>query len=160
MRSKNIQQRQSGSALIEALVAVLVFSFGILALVSMQTAALKSTADAKYRADASFLVDQIVAQMWGDALPDYSNLVSYANGTAATAVGASLCPAGATAATAAPAVAWLAEVPKLLPGAVANRQQITVVGNVVTVRVCWLDRSTTPAVYHNHVVSAQISKNG
>jgi type IV pilus assembly protein PilV len=153
MRSENNKQLQSGSALIEALVAVLVFSFGILALVSMQAASLRSTSDAKYRADASFLANQIIGQMWG-VLP--ANLSTYATGSLATAAGAAACPAGAATAT---PDAWLTEVGKLLPGADKNRQQITVVGDVVTVRVCWLDRSASPAAYHNHVVTAQINKN-
>ncbi|MBK7357206.1 type IV pilus modification protein PilV [Propionivibrio sp.] len=147
---------QNGSALIEAMVAVLVFSFGILALISMQTAAIRSTADAKYRADASFLANQIIGQMWGEAP---ASLVTYVNGSSATAVGATLCPIGGAAATAPAAITWLTEIAKLLPGADANRQQVTVAGDVVTVRLCWLDKSTTAGVYHNHVISAQINKN-
>ncbi len=58
-------KRQSGSVLIEAMVAGVVFSFGLLALISMQSAAVRSTTDAKYRADASFLANQVIGQMWG-----------------------------------------------------------------------------------------------
>ena len=145
------KQAQNGSALIEALVAVLVFSFGILALVSMQTASLRSTGDAKYRADASFLANQIIGQIWGTATPS-----SYVTGSSALAVGAGACPVGVATAT---PDAWLNAVVKMLPGADKSRQQITVVGDVVTVRVCWLDRSATPAAYHNHLVTAQINKN-
>lgn len=155
MRSYSYMRQQGGSALIEALVAVLVFSFGILALVSMQTAAIKSTADAKYRADASFLANQIIGQMWGVAPVD---LAAFVNGPA---VAAAACSAGAAAATNGIATDWLDSLPALLPGAANDRQMISVVGDVVTVRVCWLDRSDAVAAgtYHNHVVSAQINKN-
>lgn len=151
MRLMTSKQVQSGSALIESLVAVLVFSFGILALVSMQTASIRSTSDAKYRADASFLANQIIGQIWGAATPS-----SYATGSSALAVGAEACPVGAATAT---PDAWLTAVVKMLPGADKSRQQITVAGDVVTVRVCWLDRSSSPAAYHNHLVTAQINKN-
>lgn len=146
---------QSGSVLLEALVAVVVFSFGLLALVSMQTASIRNIADAKYRADAASLADQIIGQIWGAATPG-----SYATGSSATAVGASACPSGVATTT---PDAWLTAVSNMLPGAEKSRQQITVqtvgVSSVVTVRICWLDRSVTPAAYHNHLVTATINKN-
>jgi type IV pilus assembly protein PilV len=155
MREELNVGRHGGSVLIEAMVAVLVFSFGILALVSMQTAAIRSTADAKYRSDASFLANQIVGQMWG--VPS-SDLEDYASGSSATAADASTCPEGVASETEA-VISWLEEVERLLPGAEQDKQQITVVGDVVTVRVCWSDKSAAPGVYHNHVISAQINKN-
>ena len=147
---------QAGSALIEALVAVLVFSFGILALVSMQSASIRSTADAIYRADASFLANQIIGQMWV-AAP--ATLAAFSNGPSATAAGAEACPSGGAVSGEAAVASWLADVDRLLPEAVDSRQQITVVGDVVTVRVCWRDKSAGAGVYHNHVASAQINKN-
>lgn len=147
-----------GSVLIEALVSVLVFSFGLLALISMQTAAVRSTTDAKYRADASFLANQIIGQMWG---VDDSSLSGFANGVAVSSAGASACPPGGSTASAEAATAWLGAVEKMLPDADSDRQQITVdaATGQVTVRVCWLDRSSTAGDYHNHVVVAQINKN-
>jgi len=149
-------QGQSGSVLIEAMVAVVIFSFGLLALISMQSAAVRSTTDAKYRADASFLANQIIGQMWGVANASLNN---FANGVAATAANAATCPSGGAAAAAAEATAWLAAVSGMLPGADNDRQQITVdaATGQVTVRVCWLDR--TAGGYHNHLVTAQINKN-
>lgn len=153
-----LHQRQGGSVLLEAMVAVVIFSFGILAMISMQTAAVRSTSDAKYRADASFLAAQIVGQMWaasGATLDDFSN------GVAVTAANASSCPTGGATATAAVATAWLGAVAEALPGADANRQQISVdpATGLLSVRVCWLDRSATDGTYHNHFVTAQINKN-
>ncbi len=148
---------QRGSVLLEALISVLVFSLGILALVSMQTAAARSTIDAKYRADAAFLANQIIGSIWGEAL---GNRADYVNGGDATQAGAAACPAGGAAARSPEALAWLGQVARLLPEATANRQQITINNDNVTVRVCWLDRSDNAGgAYHNHVVSAQINRN-
>lgn len=148
---------QHGSVLLEALISVLVFSLGILALVSMQTAAARSTIDAKYRADAAFLANQIISSLWGEAP---ANRADYVNGNVATQGGAAACPAGGAVANAPEALAWLGQVARLLPEATANRQQITINNDNVTVRVCWRDRSDDAGgAYHNHVVSAQINRN-
>ena len=56
-------QRQQGSMLLEALIAILIFSLGILAVVGMQASAVQAVSDAKYRADASLLATQLVGQM-------------------------------------------------------------------------------------------------
>jgi len=41
--------QQTGSVVLEALIAILIFSIGILALIGMQATAINSVADAKYR---------------------------------------------------------------------------------------------------------------
>ena len=66
-------RHQSGVMLIEALIGILIFSIGILALLGMQGAAIKNTNDARYRSEAAFLAQQIVGQMW----TDIPNLGSY-----------------------------------------------------------------------------------
>jgi type IV pilus assembly protein PilV len=60
----SVQQR--GVMLIEALLAILIFSIGILAVVGMQSVAIKDVAQAKYRSEAGFLADELVAQLWTD----------------------------------------------------------------------------------------------
>lgn len=55
---------QRGSILLEGLIAILIFSMGILALMGMQAQSIKNTGDAKYRADASFLANKVIARMW------------------------------------------------------------------------------------------------
>jgi type IV pilus assembly protein PilV len=64
MRARN--NSQAGVMLIEALIGILIFSVGILALIGMQAAAVRSTTDAKYRSEAAFLAGQVVSQMWVD----------------------------------------------------------------------------------------------
>lgn len=64
---------QQGVALVEAMIAILIFSMGVLAVVGLQAAMVKNTADSKYRADASYIAQQRIGQMWSD--PD--NLAPY-----------------------------------------------------------------------------------
>ena len=53
--------------LLEALIALVVFSFGILALVGLQAAMLKNTGSSKFRSDASYIAQKLVGQMWADS---------------------------------------------------------------------------------------------
>jgi type IV pilus assembly protein PilV len=66
-------QQQAGVMLLEALLAMLIFSIGILAIVGMQATALQDLGEAKYRSDASFLANQVVADMWSNSskIADY-----------------------------------------------------------------------------------------
>ena len=67
---------QAGSSILEALVAILIFSIGVIALMGLQAVSIKNVADSKYRADASFLANQLIGQMWTDIpkLNDYATL--------------------------------------------------------------------------------------
>jgi len=56
--------RQDGIVLLEALAAILVFSFGILAFLWMQASATRQVSDSKYRLEASFAANQILGEMW------------------------------------------------------------------------------------------------
>jgi type IV pilus assembly protein PilV len=56
--------RQGGFALLEVLVAVLIFSIGILALVGMQATATRYATDAQFRSMASYLANQRMADIW------------------------------------------------------------------------------------------------
>ena len=68
------QGGERGVMLIEALVAILIFSIGILAVVGMQAAAIKDVTAAKYRSEAAFLVQELLSQMW----TDNGNISTYA----------------------------------------------------------------------------------
>lgn len=59
---RNAKQQQ-GAVLLEALIAVLIFSFGILAISGLQGAMMKNTADATMRAEASYIVQQEMGKM-------------------------------------------------------------------------------------------------
>ena len=105
-----IRESQHGVMLIEALIGILIFSIGILALIGMQGVAMKNTNDAQFRSEAAFLVNEIVGQMW----VDYQNLASYDT--------TSTTPNTAR-------DAWVLEVRKQLPNAPAPT--ITVCPNAV-----------------------------
>ena len=57
---------QRGSTLLESLIAILVFSFGVLGMVGLQAASIKSISEAKYRTDAAFLANELIGQMWAE----------------------------------------------------------------------------------------------
>lgn len=73
--------RERGVMLLEAMIAILIFSMGILAIVGMQGAAIRNVTEAKHRSEASFLADEILAQMWTDA----GNIAQYAYAGSGTA---------------------------------------------------------------------------
>jgi len=55
---------EGGVVLLEVLVAVLIFSIGILAVIGLQAAAISSVSDAKYRVDASAIAEREIGRMW------------------------------------------------------------------------------------------------
>jgi type IV pilus assembly protein PilV len=61
--------KQTGSVLLEAMIAILIFSIGILAMVGMQASAINNVSDAKYRSTAGFLANQIVGTIWSQRNP-------------------------------------------------------------------------------------------
>lgn len=150
MKSRNTQ---SGVMLLEALIGILVFSLGILALVGMQTVAMRVSADARDRTEASNLASEIIGQMWlidrtvPANIPALLNTYAYNGG-------------GSPPAAVAP---WVARVNNLLPGVAANQPTIVVapsaigvtVGTEVIVTVSW--QNPTDASAHTYSMSAFIN---
>jgi type IV pilus assembly protein PilV len=147
---RHSRRRQQGASLLEALVAILIFSLGLLGLIGLQATSIRNTADAKYRADAAYLANQIIGQIWAD---DRAALGSYAHFAGAGAV----CAPGGGASGNANVSAWTVQVSANLPGAAANKQQITVnaATGLVTVTICW--QSPQDPQPHNFVTSAQVA---
>ncbi len=155
MKNHKSISTQKGSVLLESFIAIVLFSIGLLGLVGMQATALKNSAEAKHRAEAAYLANQIIGQMWAD---NPANLGSYAHNPTAGAA----CNFGGGASGNANVAAWLGStatpgtVAGNLPGATAARQQIAVgAGNVVTVTVCW--QTPGQALPHSYVGMAQIN---
>lgn len=67
---------QTGSMILEALIAILIFSIGILALIGMQATAINSVADSKYRSAAGFLANQMIGTIWANGPPSSSVLAA------------------------------------------------------------------------------------
>jgi type IV pilus assembly protein PilV len=146
-----LQRKEKGFVLLDALIAILIFSVGILGMVAMQGTAVKLAGDAKYRSDAAMLVDQVIAQMWGSNLTTVGPLsTAYAGaagtgGAGYTAWVATLDCASGTAST------------SCLPGADANPPTIAVSGtNLVTVTVYW--KSPNDTGIHNYASSTQLTR--
>jgi type IV pilus assembly protein PilV len=131
--------RQRGATLLEALIGILIFSIGILALVGMQALAIKHMSDAKYRSDASFFANEIIGQMWVNR----ASLGTYAY------AGAGAPPLAID--------SWVTSIQNALPGvtAAANLPIITVAGTTVTVTVFW--KIPGGADVHRHITMAYIN---
>lgn len=127
------RRTQSGVMLLEALLGILIFSIGILALVGMQAAAIRATTEVKYRSEATYLANQIIGRMWLDR----NNLAAYAHRPGG---GGTTCDPTGTESSNATVVAWLATINSSFPGAASSKQQVivdTASNNLVTIRICW-----------------------
>jgi type IV pilus assembly protein PilV len=62
----NVRRSQQGAFLLEALIGILIFSLGILGIVGLQAQAIRFTNDAEYRAEAVYLANSLISQMWSD----------------------------------------------------------------------------------------------
>lgn len=137
---------QQGVVLLEALIGILIFSLGILALVAMQAVSVSNVANARYRTEAAFLANEIISQIWVDRGANYANVASYAvaSGSAGSA----------------PATAWVSKVYSLLPGSDTNPPDVAIVtpasgGRQVTVTLRW--RAPDAVAVSNHTAVAFIS---
>ncbi|MGB4811548.1 MAG: prepilin-type cleavage/methylation domain-containing protein [Methylophilaceae bacterium] len=63
---KNALHDQQGVVLLEALIAILLFSIGILSLVGLQANMTKNTTSTKFRGDASYIAQQRIGAMWAN----------------------------------------------------------------------------------------------
>lgn len=139
MRSAHHPVRaDQGFSMVEVLVAVVIFAFGVLALVQLQATAVKMSTDARQRAEATFLADQLVARM---LISDRAAAAAFNH----RAAGSTPCAPTGTASTHALMVDWLAQVTATFPRAAANEQQVIVAGSPpdeVTIRMCWRNGET------------------
>jgi type IV pilus assembly protein PilV len=161
--------------LLEALVGILIFSFGVLGLVGLQARALGYVSDAQYRGEAAFLANSYIAKMWADQRTQYTTRYQ-ASGQAEydafqQAVfrlpGASTIPNNPTVTIAQPAVgAVLADACAAAGFPAGCNVSLVPTSTVVTINIQWLPPATdagsadivnagvrTP---HNYTVSAVI----
>lgn len=151
---RSLRTAQSGVMLLEALIGILIFSLGILAMVGLQGMSIKLATDSRDRAEASNLASQLVGDMWlhRTTLASYqysgSGSAPAALATWITQVNNSL-PDSATYppivdVSAASAATWqLAPVPA------------TSIGTQTTVTLRW--RNPTEPTVHQFVMSAYIN---
>lgn len=100
---------ERGFMLLEVLIALLIFALGVLGLVGLQANAVKQSSQAKYRADATLLANELIGQMW---VADRST-AALTNNFSSAADGAAY-------------QAWKARVAAALPGVADNPPIVTV----------------------------------
>ena len=139
--SKSLPARQSGSYLLEALIAMLIFAFGVLGLIGLLGSSIRVTNDARYRTEAANLTSGMIADMWT---------------TTTTANIATDFGSGGPKLT-----SWTTKVEALLPGGIAPDVKVTdgfnTESKTVVVTVYW--QLPGDAVRHQLVTTAQIGKN-
>jgi type IV pilus assembly protein PilV len=64
MRNRFRRWQARGSALVESLLALLIFSVGLVGLLSLVSAALLESGNASLRSEASLLATDLIARMW------------------------------------------------------------------------------------------------
>lgn len=148
---KSSAHDQQGAMLLESLIAILIFSMGILAIIGLQAASVRMSGDAKYRTDANTLVNKIIGQMWVDDRTPNQLTAKYAN-------------IGGVA-----YMAWASEVQAALPGIAgepANQPTIQIAlppvtnpnspSSLVTVTVFWKLPGESQQNRHSATSIAQI----
>lgn len=125
---------QRGVALVEALVGILIFAFGIVGLVGLQVAMTRAQGNAQFRAEAAYLSTQVLGAMWADR----NNLGQY---------DAASCDAYA------PCKDWLDKVAANLPAGAAEIST-TPASGAVALTVTW---STPAEGTHTHVVTSSVN---
>jgi type IV pilus assembly protein PilV len=138
-RANRLVVRQQGSYLLETLIAMLLFAFGILGLIGLLASSARASNDARYRTEAANLANGMIAEMWT---------------MTAAQMNAVFC-AGCTKLT-----AWTGKASSLLP-----QSSVTVVltpglstqSRTVVVTITWKLPGSTEQ--HNYIMTAQIGKN-
>jgi len=142
----NLRKEQRGSMLLEALIAILIFSMGILALMGMQVTAINTVSESKYRSDAGFLANRIIGQIWADR----ANIGTYACNPCTTTGTGNIDTR-----------AWATEIQSgalQLPGVTDAANQPTIIlgaNNQVQVQLFWQAPNAT--VQRNHLVIAYVN---
>jgi len=143
------RRQQEGVMLLEALIAILIFSIGILGVVGLQATAVQQSTEARYRAEAAHLAEQLLGTMW-TSQRDVATLQTQF----------STCP---DAAACAGYQAWFTKVRSTLPGVQAASPTEPSVSvdpiGIVTISVFW--RSPGQAAdeaAHRYDVQAQIGQ--
>lgn len=135
MQIKTRFHSQGGMTLIESLISILIFSIGILGLAGLQANAINMSTDAKYRADAAFLANNLIGQM------------SVADPTTSSFTHPTSTPAILT--------NWLTQVNATLPNAGSANQQVTFnsANKVLSITIRWRAPNGTQ---HSHAVTTQL----
>jgi type IV pilus assembly protein PilV len=164
------RNRQAGVMLIEALLGILIFAIGILALIAMQATAIRAAQDSRFRTEAvnyaSDLLNQMVVNINRNGPTQFTDsLAAFRHQTGGTD-----CAFTGTASTSPVVLNWAALVsgtpvvtnpPRLpLPGTTAQMVQVLVddsagAFNRVTITVCW--RGPDDPVARKHILVSYLT---
>lgn len=157
-----MRKQQTGVMLLEALIAILIFSFGVLGLVGLQSSAIQASRDAQYRSQAAMLADEIIGQMWA------TNRVGTELQTNFQGDGEQIGPTNVVT-DGAIYTTWAAKVGSVLPGvtnALPPTVQVTPAGapvfgsppapTRVTVTIRWRAPNESTATFHSFSINFQI----
>lgn len=120
-RSRSRVARRRGFAMLEALVGGLIFSIGVLGLISLQARMTQTQTVSQFRGDATYLSDELFGLLWSDR----ANLASYATAG---------CPGYPRCAD------WSAKVGRSLPGG-TPAVTVNAATGLVNVSITWTTRS-------------------
>lgn len=135
----NRNRRQGGFSLIEALVAILIFSIGILALIALQVTSVRQSTNARYRSEAALLANRLIGEMWTSDRVAANLQANYGTGGAAYDT-------------------WNAAVQATLPASAASAPQVAVnASGVVQVDIFWkAPNEAASEPQHRYTTMAQI----
>lgn len=140
--ARSLPTRQAGSYLLEALIAILIFAFGVLGLIGLLGSSLRVTNDARYRSEAANLASAMIADMWMMTAEQVDTQFA-ADGTKLKA--------------------WQAKAGAMLPSAAANPPKVELTPGLssesrdVVVTVFW--QLPGDKELHQHLMTAQIGRN-
>lgn len=136
MRSTTVPTRQRGVSMIELLVSLLIFTFGMLGLAGLQTRTLSFNQSSLFRSQATALTDDILDRMRADRLNALAGRWDTPLTTASSAIAGTLIYQTDL-------KDWKAQVEALLPSARASVVTNTTAGSsdlgMVTVVIEWDD---------------------
>ena len=136
----NSVKTQSGVLLIEVMIAILIFSFGLLGLAGLQANATQNSTNAEERIRASLLANDMVSMLW------VKQSVNNTNTTAAISTAA-----------ASDITAWQTQVAASgLPNAAGT---VAFAGNLATVTITWKSPSKKAVDNSNQYVTSIAVKN-
>lgn len=131
------QQRQlsarseRGVMLLEALIAILIFSIGILGIVKLQATSIQQSADAEYRSIAAMMANDAISQMWASDKTPATLKANFESGTPYTTWRAKVIASGL------PNVSATTNTPTISIASVSAGGTGGVASNQATVTVFW-----------------------
>ena len=137
---RTVLKTQSGSVLLEGLLAILIFSVGLLSILMLLSTALVEVGNARTRSEASLLAADLIAEMWTGDRTVASLQSRYADTTAADYQ------------------RWQQQVVTRLPGITAKVNQPTVTvdqNRKVTIQLAWKSPGQTQS--HSLLTTATIT---